>query len=272
MNIRNLLKKARNGCDLCLSTIGFKQSDRKIRSDAHKFWHNHSATDFGVNSHWKGCGIFSQDDDRWMSIGQRHLLMLQRMSFSLNGSLSSPSRFSSVLEWGCGGGANAVAFGGGADSFIAVDISQSSVDECLRQMKAHGMGNGTGIVVDIHQPEKVLSSVGQVDVVICTYVFEVLPSKTYATRLVRLFHDLLKPGGVALVQIRYATSRKSTQGRSWGYRFGFTKMVAFFLDEFWLLATQIGFRPGSIELVPNDETVIDERYAYFILEKPASID
>ncbi|MDX1928093.1 MAG: class I SAM-dependent methyltransferase [Pirellulaceae bacterium] len=249
--------------------IGFPQSDRKICSDAHTFWHNRSAKHFGVNSHWRGCGIFSQDDDRWRSIGKQHLSLLLRMSSTLHvQNPSKESRFGEILEWGCGGGSNAVALGAIADSFLAVDISQSSVDECLRQMQAHGLGNGTGIVVDIHQPEAVLSSVSQVDAVICTYVFELLPSKAYAMRLLRLFYNLLKPGGVALVQIRYATSLKSTQGRTWGYRFGFTKMVAFFLDEFWLVAKQEGFRPGSIELVPSDETVLDERYAYFLLEKP----
>jgi hypothetical protein len=94
-----------------------------------------------------------------------------------------------------------------------------------------------------------------------------LPTREFAVRLLRLFLQILKPGGLALIQIRYATTKKSTQGRNWGYQLGFTRMVAFFIEEFWQVAFQAGFRPACIELLPMDETVFNERYAYFLLEK-----
>jgi cyclopropane fatty-acyl-phospholipid synthase-like methyltransferase len=173
-----------------------------------------------------------------------------------------------VLEWGCGGGANAVAFAPISSRYIGVDISQSSIDECMRQLTLNGYSQSLCLLVDIGRPEGILSKVEPVDVVVCTYVFEPLLSKTYALRLIQVFFGLLKPGGVAFIQIRYATAKFSTRGRSLGYGFGFTKMVSFFLDEFWKACEIVGFSPKCLTLVPTDSTVFDERYAYFLLEKP----
>ncbi len=265
MVIRKALKKLRPVCDRIAVGLGYEQSDLKIRSDANRFWDDSSARHFGVNSHWRGHGIFKNDDARWLSIGERHLAKFELMSLLAFVPPPQPSR---ILEWGCGGGANAVAFGKTASQFVCVDISKKSVDECLHQMRLSGLHNGVGILADIHRPEVVAASLEPVDVVVCTYVFELLPTRKYALRLVQLFLDLLKPGGLAFVQLRYATTSRSTQGRKWGYRFGFEKMVTFFLDEFWEAASQTGFRPVCIELMPVDDTVLDQRYAYFLLEKP----
>ena len=266
MVIRKVLKKFRPVVDRILNIIGYKQSDLKIRSDAHRFWDDSSAKNFGVNSHWRGHGIFENDDERWLSIGQRHLTKFERMALLAD---TPPPKLCRILEWGCGGGANAIAFGKIASQFVVVDISQKSVEECLSQMKLHGLHHGVGILADIHCPESVATSLEPVDVVVCTYVFELLPTRKYALRLIRLFRDLLKPGGLAFIQLRYATSKMSTRGRNWGYRFGFSRMVTFFLDEFWHAASQNGFRPVCVDLLPIDDTVSEERYAYFLLEKPA---
>ena len=265
-SIRSAIKSLRPACDRLGGALGFKQSDMRIQKDALSFWEKHTASNFGVNSHWRGHGIFENDDERWLSLGQRHVGVFNRLSSTAATPFPTAP---SILEWGCGGGSNAVAFAKTSSQFIAVDISKKSVDECLRQMELLGLKNGIGVVADIHCPEGVLKEVDPVDVVLCTYVFECLPTRTYALRLVRMFHEVLKPGGLAIVQIRYATARVSTRGRSWGYKLGFSKMVSFFLDEFWNACTQVGFKPRCIELLPIDESVFDERYAYFLLEKPA---
>lgn len=264
MPLRSLIRKLRPACDRIVNGLGYQQSEIKIQSDAMSFWENHPTSHYGVISHWRGHGIFEHDDERWLSIGRRHRAIFQRLSTVASTRLPSPCR---ILEWGCGGGANAVEFGKIADQFVAVDISPKSIAECMHQMRLHGLQNGIGVVADIHQPEEAVRSIEPVDVVICTYVFELLPTREYAIRLLRLFLQSLRPGGLALIQIRYATANKSTQGRKWGYQFGFAKMVAFFIEEFWQVAAQAGFRPVCIELLPMDETVFDERYAYFLLEK-----
>ena len=265
-SIRSALEKLRPACDRLVGAFGFKQSDLKIQKDALSFWENHTAGNYRVNSHWRGHGIFENDDERWLSLGQRHVGIFKRLASTATTPFPTAP---STLEWGCGGGSNAVAFAEMASRFVAVDISKKSIEECLRQMELVGMKNGIGVVADMHYPEKVAKEIDPVDMVLCTYVFELLPTRAYALRLLRVFHELLNPGGLAIVQIRYATAKLSTRGRSWGYKLGFTKMVSFFLDDFWDACAQAGFEPRSIELLPIDKSVFDERYAYFLLEKPA---
>ena len=264
--IRLTFKAFRLACDRFADAFGLKQSELRIQKDALSFWKNDSAGTFGVNSHWRGHGIFENDDERWLSLGRRHIAIFKRLASTA----TSPSPTSpSTLEWGCGGGSNAVAFAEMSSRFIAVDISIVSVEECLRQLKLAESKIGIGVVADMHSPEEVVKEIDPVDIVICTYVFELLPTRAYALRLLRVFQELLKPGGLAFVQIRYANARLSTRGRSWGYKLGFARMVSFFLDDFWDACTQAGFKPRCIELIPIDEAVFDERYAYFLLEKPA---
>lgn len=262
---RSILKRARTVTDLSARIVGFRNSESKIERDAEAFWENSSSKDFGVNSHWRGHGIFQDDDPRWVSIGSKHLEIFK----SLSGTASSlvPSK-PSILEWGCGGGANAVAFAPISSLYVGVDIAKPSLDECERQLSSIGISHAKFVQVDVRHPERILTVASQVDVVLCTYVFELLPSKMYALKLIEVFFGLLNPGGVALVQIRYSTRKLSTQGRTWGYRFGFTKMVSFFLDDFWKACELAGFTPKCLTLVPTDPTVFDERYAYFLLEKP----
>jgi len=80
MVIRKVLKEFRPVVDRIADGIGYKQSDLKIRSDAHRFWDDSSAKNFGVNSHWRGHGIFENDDERWLSVRQRHLTKFERMA------------------------------------------------------------------------------------------------------------------------------------------------------------------------------------------------
>jgi hypothetical protein len=81
-------------------------------------------------------------------------------------------------------------------------------------------------------------------------------------------HDLLAPGGLALIQIKYDEGRFWTRPRRRAYRSGIADMTTYPIAEFWQLAARCGLRPESIELVSKNE--LDERYAYFLLSKSSS--
>lgn len=81
-------------------------------------------------------------------------------------------------------------------------------------------------------------------------------------------HRLLRPGGVALIQIKYETKESRTKPRRWGYRANLANMTTYPIDRFWELAAEVGFKPKALKLQPKQPLVNDERYAYFLLERP----
>jgi SAM-dependent methyltransferase len=254
--------------------IGIRQSDRAIERDARAYWTRHGAVDddqrYQMNSHWRGSAI---GEDNWAAIGRRHVEMLRRMMPT--GSPEQPKPRPRIIEWGCGGGANAVAFGREADQVVGIDISPASLHECQTQVDAANLGDRfTGVLADADKPEMTAATVkqdhGLADLFLCLYVVELLPSKHYVERLLRIARDLLRPGGIAFFQIKYVTSDWRTRPRRWAYRLNLCATTLFEIDEFWKLAASTGLRPVAVSLVPVDELVGDERYAYFFLIKETS--
>jgi 2-polyprenyl-3-methyl-5-hydroxy-6-metoxy-1,4-benzoquinol methylase len=266
-DIRKMLKSIRPAVDRTLSLIGYKHSDRQLELDADAYWKNQRSQDFQVNSHWRGTGIFT-DEDRWAKIGAFHRSLFNDMSKM--STFQSTSRGSRILEWGCGGGANAISFASIASTYIGADVSNASLNECSRQMNSIDFQNFQPLQICLSSPSLPNELRGTFDIFLCTYVYELLPSKEYGLRVLEIARDSLFDGGLAFVQIRYATNKPSTQGRTWGYSWGMTKMVAYFIDEFWAAAKQIGFEPLCVVIVPFDPIVEDERYAYFLFQKPTA--
>ncbi len=90
------------------------------------------------------------------------------------------------------------------------------------------------------------------------------PTPEYGLRVAA---DLLRPGGMAIIHIKYTTSL-GNQSRRWGYWFGVASMTSYRLDEFWESAKACGFASHAIHLMPEDQLVKHERYAYYALIKP----
>ena len=104
------------------------------------------------------------------------------------------------------------------------------------------------------------------DLLFCVYVFEAFPSPEYGRRVLEVAARLLRPGAMALIQVKYSVGL-TTRSRGWGYRFGVANMTTYRLDEFWKLSAECGFTPHAIHLVPKSELVPDERYGYFVLKR-----
>ncbi|MFC5993283.1 class I SAM-dependent methyltransferase, partial [Pseudonocardia hispaniensis] len=173
--------------------------------------------------------------------------------------------------WGCGGGANAVAFAPQAREFIGVDVSPESLRECERQVARVCDTPFRPVLIDVAAPEAALEAIpGPCEAFLSFYVFELLPTPAYGERILRIAHRLLAPGGLALIQIKYDTGSWRTKPRGRSYRFGPAGMTSYPIPAFWQLAQRCGLRPEYVHLVPRDE--LDERYAYFLLVNTAEPD
>ncbi len=123
------------------------------------------------------------------------------------------------------------------------------------------------VLIDLRQPERAIDDIGEesCDLFLSYYVLELVPSQAYGYRILEIAHQLLQPEGVAIVQIKYATSAPQTRSRRRAYKRDPATMTSYAIDEFWEAATKSGFQPEVVQLVPQD--AFDSRYAYFLLTR-----
>ena len=264
-SLRTVLRAAyRLGQRLLHSGLGLHETENKIIADSQHFWEKVSYKDQGGgDAHWRGNGVFKNDDRRWLAIGENNLRLFQRLAGEQW--LAMPRR---IVDWGSGGGANAVHFGPGAARYYGVDITQTSLDECQRQMAAAGLRNFAPVLFQALEPERVLDQIpGPCDLMLSTYVYEQFPSKAYGHRVSRITADLLAPGGLAFIQIKYSDLTLNSQPYRWGYAQNMANMTTYRIEEFWSAAETCGLKPQAIILEPQQPLVYDRRYAYFLLQK-----
>jgi len=238
--------------------LGHQPLQRRI-DDAGRYWSDDSDDGWKANSHWRG-GL---SDAEWSSVGTDHVAMFEMFTKALD----LPARPATVIEWGCGGGANAVVFAPRCAHFIAADVSVDSVDECVRQVGAICDTPTTGLIIDIGDPET--ATVGRentCDVFLCLYVVELTAGPEEALRILDAAQRLLIDGGMAMIQVKYHTTNAATRGRGRNYRRHLANMTTFAIDDFWIQAAGHGLTPRLITLVPQNR--LDVRYAYYALTKP----
>jgi SAM-dependent methyltransferase len=228
-------------------------------ADARNYWSTSSGEAWPSDSHWRnGLG-----DEAWLEVGRDHLSIFHRFATGLD-LPSSPGR---VIEWGCGGGANAVAFAPIASTFLAADVAPESVTECVRQVRAVCQTPVEPVHIDIEDPERAVDGrEGSCDTFLCLYVLELTAGPEEALRIVRIAERLLVSGGLAFIQVKYRTADRRTRGHRRDYRRNLANMTTFGIDEFWLRTIDCGLIPKLITLVPRNR--LDARYAYYALTKP----
>ncbi len=147
-----------------------------------------------------------------------------------------------------------------------MEVSPESLLECGRQVSEVCDTTYTPILVGADSPEDAVAQVdGSVDLFLCFYVMEILPSQAHGARVLQVAARLLRPGGTAVIQIKYQTASLRTRSRTWSYTRQFASMTSYPIDKFWRMAVDAGFTPEWIRLVPKNE--LDERYAYFFLTR-----
>ena len=258
--IRSIIKKT---LFTTTGALGVAQPEQKVVQDADRYWKQGDDPNFKRNSHWRGDSAIA-DDDKWLSLGREHLRLYRDFRSFLGGARP----MGRVIEWGCGGGANAVHFAPEATEFVGVEVSEATLAECGKQLAAEGLNRFVPVLVDVAHPEQALERVtAPCDLFLSTYVFELIPSQPYGARLLRIAEKLLVHGGIAMVQIKYETAAWDTRPRRWGYRRNLANTTTYRIEDFWTLATSCGLTPKAVTLVPEQPLVGDVRYAYFLLVK-----
>ncbi|QOV90335.1 class I SAM-dependent methyltransferase [Humisphaera borealis] len=254
------MKRCRTGIDGFRHLVRWYEPEDKLARDAQAYWDEPPASKRDLYAHWKS-GF--EDASTWQAIGRENFDTFR--TFARSTQLAMPMK--TTVEWGVGGGANALHFAGAAEQFYGVDITQPTLDECARQLTAAGVTNFNPVRIQVTEPESALSAIpAGCDAFVSFYVFELFPSPAYGVRILKIANQLLRPGGMAYIQIKYTTNL-ATRSRRWGYRFGVANMTTYRLDEFWETAKDCGFTPHAIHLMPKQPLVHDERYAYFAMTK-----
>jgi SAM-dependent methyltransferase len=250
----------RDGIDQALTRLGFSQSPMRITADAEAYWTSGQGETWAANSHWHD-GLAEND---WHVIGTEHWSLWQTFARAVG----ADGPLKRIVDWGCGGGANAVAFAPHCAEYIGADIVPASVRECEDQVAMRCDTPFKGIVIDTAQPEISARDIPKCDLFICFYVFEVVPTPEYGLRILKIAANLLEPSGYAIVQIKYRSGwRSASRGRRYKSSTAAT-MTSYRIEEFWNAALRCGLRPQLIHLVPRN--ALDERYAYFLLAAPQS--
>jgi len=242
----------------------YKSEDKRI-SDSKEYW----TGDYSGNSklaqdaHWRGKGIF-EDEERWLKVGEENLDLITRYSGILN--LHFPLK--QIVEWGCGGGANAIHFAPKTDEFVGVDITPGSLEECEQQVRKSGLNNFRPILIDASHPESIINEINiNPDLFLCTYVYELLPSPAYGLIILKIANTILKKDAIALIQIKYNDGKKLCCTKRWRYKDNPYNMTAYSIEQFWNYAVEYGFEPIGVTLKPKQPLVNDQHYAYYILRK-----
>jgi len=259
--------QARAAAQLLLSTAGLHQPEERIVSDSQEFWHAGGHASWREDSHLRDARIF-QGNDLWNEMGHRHLDLLEqgtRLVGRDRGDLGL------VVDWGCGGGANAVQIAPKAREVVGVDISPTSLQECSRQVAATCDTPFRSILIDARTPESAVDIIAEpCDVFVSFYVFEAFPTPEYGERILRIAHRLLVPGGLALIQITYDTGNWRSRPRRRSYKSNPAAMTSYPLPAFWALAERCGLTPRWLHLVPQD--TLGKRYAYVLLQNASNKD
>jgi hypothetical protein len=83
-----------------------------------------------------------------------------------------------------------------ATADVGVDISEATLVECQRQLELTSLRPMWPILIETQNPERLLEQVNTpIDLFLCLYVFELLPSKEYGQRILRIASQLLQRGG-----------------------------------------------------------------------------
>jgi len=234
------------------------QPESRLISDAGRFWAG-SEDDRALRdlSHWAGEGRWT-DPAAWERIGRAHLTMFERLC--LLAECKKPIR--SMVEWGPGGGANAIHFCHKASRFYGIDISQANLDECERQVRALGLPGFTPVLIPADRPEECEKTIVEpVGFFLSTAVYQHFPSRNYGIRVTRIAHRLLTENGIALIQIRYDDGDRAHGSKTRNYADQALSFTTWTIDEFWVVAAECGFEPLAIGL----DT--DTKYAYYYLKK-----
>jgi hypothetical protein len=235
----------------------------KLLHDNRVYWER-AGSDSKISdyAHWKNVGRF-KNAKAWSRIGEENFTRYKKLLKLMGG--CGAEKLDSMVEWGVGGGANAVVFGDAVDFFYGIDIARSSLDESRKQMDAIGLGQKYfPLIADKDVVGNILQlSPKGIDFFLSTATYQHFPHVAYAKYVTTSAFKILRPGGLALIQTRYADGSRfyATKTRDYGVGKNAIRFLSFNVNEFALLCEKIGFK------VLMTETVDRINYCYYYLQK-----
>jgi len=236
----------------------FSESDTKILTDSQAFWSSSDKlNDIKDHAHWKGEGRW-KDEEKWLGIGRNHINLLKSFIKYLNYDKS----IDSVLEWGSGGGSNAIAFSQLAKRYYGVDTSEPTLEQCRNELSTIHNLEFKPILIDIDYPEKVVEEIDQkCDLFLSTAVFQHFPSKQYGIRVTKLAYEILNDKSLAIIQVRYEGDDIKFKPKRKFYNQNVITFTSYKIEEYWDVLINTGFKP--------EYTILDSsiNYAYYFCTK-----
>lgn len=171
-----------------------------------------------------------------------------------------------MVEWGPGGGANAVRFAREVGRLYGVDISEANLAECRRQLESQPFRGFIPILIDANQPQEALDRIAErVDFFLSTAVFQHFPSKEYGVKVTQIAYQMLKDNGIALIQTRYDDGSARLKPKDRDYARNAVTFTSYPIQEYWQIALECGFAPLAVVLD------VGTRYAYYLLRRDAHV-
>ncbi len=241
----------------------YREDTQSLVNDSYRYWNDIAHTDRAVNAHWRGKGVF-QDDALWLKLGRDHWNLFHHLAHA-NGRRPNLRR---VVEWGCGGGMNAVHFAKSANTFYGVDISQETLSECERQCEAERIRTFRPVLIRPEAPSQAMKVLEQpVDLFLSTYVLELLPTPEHGDELIEIASRVLSPKGLAFIQFRYDDGTVFGRSRPWQYEKNIARNVTYRRDDFERRCERQGLKVVASEVFPEIPELQETCYAYYLLEK-----
>jgi SAM-dependent methyltransferase len=249
-----------------LKGVNSLRNKTDLERDAGSYWSLSDADErIQDQSHW--CGVMRWRRDRWFEYGDFHLrLILTHLETFAGPDYTRGLSARTALEWGCGGGSIVRPLCREFSRVYGVDISSASLEECGRQMKTLGLSNFLPVIFNAEDPESVLQSVPpeSIDVAASAGVFQHFPSKPYTRRVVRVMGEIVKPGGFALIQIRYFDGSEKLRQKERDYARNVIYMTSFAPEEFLPLLGDAGF---LFLRRTRDPDGCEDRHDYYFVRK-----
>ncbi len=223
-------------------------------SAAKKIWASNENEDYRKdNSHFRGVGRWA-DDERWKRIGKNSLTALNRHIRMVTNDPFYWAQERNMLEWGPGGGSNAYAFRKLVQHYYGVDISQDNLDETQRVTSDDGNQSFVPVLLSSSIDDVVKSVRDPVDIFLSTAVFQHFPSKDYGIEVLKCVHQVMRPGGIGLVQIRFDNGNPKYMPIEAldDYQEKHITATSYALDEFYGILQTTGFQEIFITGVNRD--------------------
>lgn len=225
--------------------VGAADGASTVQDEITTVWESHEDEHYRQDqSHWRGVGRW--DDEKWAELGQAMVQHVDDLHHAARRDWSSAAR-PVLLEWGPGGGANLHALAGRVGLMYGVDISTKNLEETGRVLAEVPGSTFVPVLLD-GDPGTVVASVDRpVDLFVSTAVFQHFPSREYGAEVLRAVREVMAPGGLGYVQIRYDDGTQRYRSKNVAeYRERHITATSYSLSGFWALLHDSGFRPLSI--------------------------